>query len=42
MSDEGRETMQQELMDLEVLLTQHPETAVRGRRLGVLYGPSAW
>jgi hypothetical protein len=27
MSDEGRETMQQELMDLGVWLTEHPEAA---------------
>ena len=27
MSDEGRETMQQELMDLGVWLTQHPKAA---------------
>ena len=27
MSDEGRETLQQELMDLGVWLTQHPEAA---------------
>ena len=29
MSDEGRETMQQELMDLGVWLTQHPEAATK-------------
>ena len=28
MSDEGRETMQQELMDLGVWLIEHPEAAV--------------
>ena len=27
MTDEGRETMQQELMDLGVWLTEHPEAA---------------
>ena len=29
MSEEGRETMQQELMDLGVWLTQHPEAATK-------------
>jgi hypothetical protein len=29
MSDEGRETMQQELMDLGVWLIEHPEAATR-------------
>ena len=29
MSDEGRETLQQELMDLGVWLTQHPEAAYK-------------
>jgi hypothetical protein len=29
MSDEGRETMQQELLDLGVWLTQHPEAATK-------------
>jgi hypothetical protein len=38
MSDEGRETLQQELIDLGMRLTQHPEAAhknlkpVRGRK----------
>jgi hypothetical protein len=29
MSDEGRETMQQELMDLGVWLIEHPEAATK-------------